>query len=128
MEFRHWDEAESFLRELTARLGKFGLELHPTKTRLIEFGRFAADSRQKGGQGKPETFDYLGFTHACGKNHKNGSFEVKRRTMAKRLRKKLQDIKQQLKRRRHRTTVKQAKWLQSVVRSFYQYNAVPGNW
>ena len=93
----------------------------------MEFGRFAAGNRQKRGQGKPETFDFLGFTHACGKNLKNGTFEVKRRTVAKRLRKKLQDIKQQLKRRQHRPTVEQGKWLQSVVRGYYQYHAVPGN-
>jgi len=128
MGFQHREEAEAFRQELAERLGQFGLELHPDKTRLIEFGRYAVVRRKKRGQGKPETFDFLGFTHACGKNHKNGRFEVKRRTMAKRVRKKLQEIKQQLKRRRHESTATQAKWLQSVVRGYFQYHAIPGNW
>jgi RNA-directed DNA polymerase len=127
MGFQHREDAKQFQQELVERLGRFGLELHPDKTRLIEFGRYAAERRKKRGQGKPETFDFLGFTHACGGNRKNGSFEVKRRTVAKRLRKKLQEIKQQLKRRQHQPTATQTKWLQSVVRGYFQYHAIPGN-
>jgi group II intron reverse transcriptase/maturase len=126
--FQYQREAEQFQRELGERLGQFGLELHPDKTRLIEFGRYAAERRQKRGEGKPETFDFLGFTHACGTNHKNGGFEVKRKTMAKRLRQKLQDLKRQMKRRRHESITIQAEWLKSVVRGYFQYHAVPGNW
>jgi hypothetical protein len=113
---------------LRERLAEYGLELHPEKTRLIEFGRYAAERRKRPGEGKPETFDFLGFTHACGRNHNNGSFEVKRKTMAKRLRGKLRDIKQQLKRRRHESDAALAKWLRSVVTGYFQYHAVPGNW
>ena len=128
MGFQYREDAERFQQELVERLSRFGLELHPTKTRLIEFGRYAVAQRKKRGQGKPETFDFLGFTHACGRNHKNGRFEVKRRTIAKRLRQKLQEIKQQLQRRMHESTVTQTKWLQSVVRGYFQYHAIPGNW
>lgn len=128
MGFQHRAEAERFRQELAERLGEFGLELHPEKTRLIEFGRFAVESRKKRGQGKPETFDFLGFTHACGRNHKNGRFEVKRRTVAKRMREKLKDIKRKLRRRRHESNRTQAEWLKSVVRGYYQYHAIPGNW
>jgi hypothetical protein len=113
---------------LRERLAEYGLELHPEKTRLIEFGRYAAERRKRRGEGKPETFDFLGFTHACGRNHNNGSFEVKPKTMAKRLRGKLRDIKQQLKRRRHEPDAVLAKWLRSVVTGYFQYHAVPGNW
>ena len=88
-------DAERFLRELRKRLAKFGLELHPEKTRLIEFGRFAAERREKRGEGKPETFNFLGFTHCCGKTRK-GAFTIKRKSIAKRLRAKLQEIKMQL--------------------------------
>ncbi len=79
--FQHRDEAERFLAELKERLAKFGLELHPEKTRLIEFGRYAAERREKRGEGKPETFNFSGFTHICGTSHKTGFFRVKRKTM-----------------------------------------------
>jgi RNA-directed DNA polymerase len=85
------------LRDFQERLAKFGLEVHPEKTRLIEFGRFAASDRRKRGEGKPETFTFLGFTHYCGRNSR-GHFVVWRRTAAKRLRAKLLAIKQELRR------------------------------
>ena len=125
--FEHKDEAERFLREVRERLAKFGLELHPEKTRLIEFGRFAATNREKRGEGKPETFDFLGFTHICGKNRKTGYFEVKRKTVKKRMRAKLQAIKAELRRRMHEPKAVTGEWLESVVRGYFQYHAVPGN-
>ena len=97
MGFQHRLEAERCLQELRERVGKFGLELHPEKTRLIEFGRFAAERRSEAGLGKPETFSFLGFTHYCGKTRK-GAFTIKRKSMAKRMRAKLLEIKEQLKR------------------------------
>ncbi|HEY7616580.1 MAG TPA: group II intron reverse transcriptase/maturase [Terriglobales bacterium] len=125
--FEHREEAERFLREVRERLAKFGLELHPEKTRLIEFGRFAASNREKRGKGKPETFDFLGFTHMCGKNGKTGYFVVRRKTVAKRMRAKLQALKAELRRRMHAPIVETGKWLRKVVRGYYQYHAVPGN-
>jgi len=126
MGFQHRDDAERCLRELRERFAKFGLELHPDKTRLIEFGRFAAERRAKRGEGKPETFNFLGFTHCCGKTRK-GTFTIKRRSIAKRMRAKLQEIKQQLIRRMHRPTIEVGAWLRSVVRGWFNYHAVPGN-
>src|SRR5215467_7055046 len=102
-------EADRFREDLRVRLGKFGLELHPDKTRRIEFGRYAELNRKRRGEGKPETFDFLGFTHISGKNRK-GYFTVKRRTVAKRLRRKLQEIKQQLQRCRHASVAHTGKW------------------
>jgi RNA-directed DNA polymerase len=125
--FKHKDDAERFLREARERLAKFGLELHPEKTRLIEFGRFAATDREKRGEGKPETFDFLGFTHICGKNGKTGYFEVKRKTVKKRMQAKLQVIKVELRKRMHDPLVQTGEWLESVVRGYFQYHAVPGN-
>ena len=93
---------------------------------MIEFGRFAAERRSKRGQPKPETFDFLGFTHHCGVSP-GGWFEIKRRSIAKRMRAKLQDLKQQLRRRMHTPVIEQAKWLRSVVQGWFQYHAVPGN-
>jgi hypothetical protein len=91
--FQHRHEAERFLEQLRERLGKFGLELHPEKTRLIEFGRYAAERRKKRGQGKPETFHFLGFTHMCGTSQKAGYFVVHRKTIGKRMAAKLKEIK-----------------------------------
>ena len=125
--FEHKEEAEQFLREVRERLAKFGLELHPEKTRLIEFGRLAAADREKRGAGKPETFDFLGFTHICGKNGKTGYFIVKRKTVKKRMRAKLQAIKAELHRRMHEPPAQTGKWLESVVRGYFRYHAVPGN-
>jgi group II intron reverse transcriptase/maturase len=125
--FEHKEEAERFLRELQERLAKFGLELHPEKTRLIEFGRYAVPNRECRGEGKPETFDFLGFTHMCGKNGKTGYFVVRRKTVKKRMRAKLQAMKAELRRRMHEPLAETGKWLQSVVRGYYQYHAIPGN-
>jgi RNA-directed DNA polymerase len=125
--FEHKEEAERFLGALRERLAKFGLELHPEKTRLIEFGRYAVSNRQKRGEGKPETFDFLGFTHMCGKNGKTGYFVVRRTTVKKRMRAKLQALKAELRRRMHDPLAETGKWLQSVVSGYYQYHAVPGN-
>jgi RNA-directed DNA polymerase len=125
--FEHGHEAERFLEQLQERLQKFGLELNPDKTRLIEFGRYAAERRNKRGQGRPETFNFLGFTHICGTNHKTGNFALHRRTMGKRMTAKLKDIKAKLRVRMHFRVGGTVKWLQQVVRGYFQYHAVPGN-
>ena len=119
-------DARRFLSELRERLAKFGLDLHPDKTRLIEFGRHAAWKRAKRGLGKPETFDFLGFTHICAKS-KTGRFWLKRVTIAKRMRAKLRQVNDQLKRRRHEPVPVQGQWLRSVVQGHLAYYAVPGN-
>jgi len=125
--FEHRAEAERFLCEIRERLAKFGLELHPEKTRLIEFGRFAASNRSERGEGKPETFDFLGFTHYCGTTRKSGAFAVWRKTAGKKMRAKLQAIKEQLRNRMHAPLPSTGKWLRSVVQGYFQYYAVPGN-
>ena len=124
--FQHRAEAERFLKEFKERLAKFGLELHPDKTRLIEFGRFAQANRRERGEGKAETFTFLGFTHHCGTNS-NGTFVVWRTTAKKRLEAKLQQIKQTLRARMHEPVRQTGEWLKSVMRGYYQYFAVPGN-
>ncbi len=124
--FEHRADAEQFLNDLRERFSKFNLELHPDKTRLIEFGRNAARARGGRGDGKPETFDFLGFTHMCGKN-KSGGFWLRRKTISKRMRAKLAEVKDQIKRRRHLPIPEQGKWLGSVVRGHLAYYAVPGN-
>jgi group II intron reverse transcriptase/maturase len=126
--FEHREEAERFLEQLRERLRKFGLELHPEKTRLIEFGRYAAERRNKRGEGKPETFNFLGFTHICGTNHKSGKFTVHRKTIGKRMAAKLKDIRAQLRQRMHARVPGTAKWLRQVVQGYFQYHAIPGNW
>jgi group II intron reverse transcriptase/maturase len=126
MGFQHREDAERFRQDLRERLAQFGLELHPDKTRLIEFGRYAAQRRIERGEGKPETFDFLGFTHCCGKTRK-GWFTIKRVSIAKRLRGKLQEIKQRLKRAMHREVAEVGQWLRSVVQGWFNYHAVPGN-
>ena len=98
--FEHRAEAERFLEEFRERLGKFGLELHPEKTRLIEFGRYARSNRQARGKGEPEEFTFLGFTHSCGTNSR-GNFVIWRRSERKRLEAKLQQVKQALRERMH---------------------------
>jgi len=125
--FQHRTEAERFLQEFRERLAKFGLELHPDKTRLIEFGRFAARDRKGRGEGKPETFTFLGFTHYCGQRHKSGTFTVWRITAKKRMVAKLKAIKAELQRRRHDRMTDVGAWLRKVVLGYYQYHAVPGN-
>jgi hypothetical protein len=127
MGFQYRTEAERFLREFRERLAKFGLELHPDKTRLIEFGRYAARDRKQRGEGKPETFTFLGFTHFCGQRHKKGTFTVWRITAKKRMVAKLKAIKAELQRRRHDRTTAVGAWLRKVVLGYYQYHAVPGN-
>ena len=126
--FEHREEAERFLEQLRERLGKFGLELHPEKTRLIEFGRYAMERRKKRGEGKPETFNFLGFTHICGTSHKTGYFTVHRRTIGKRMAAKLKDIRAKLRERMHASPATTGKWLVQVVRGYFQYHAIPGNW
>ncbi len=124
--FADEQDARRFLAELRERFAKFGLELHPDKTRLIEFGRFAAERRRKRGEGKPETFGFLGFTHVCVTNRK-GRFWIKRVTIAKRVRAKLAEVKLELKRRWHLPIREQGQWLAAVLRGHYAYYAVPGN-
>lgn len=125
--FEHREDAERFLTELRERFAKFGLELHPDKTRLIEFGRRAARDRAARGAGKPETFDFLGFTHICATS-KTGRFWLKRITIKKRMRAKLKTLNIELKRRRHLPVPVQGAWLASVVRGHQAYYAVPGNY
>jgi group II intron reverse transcriptase/maturase len=126
--FQHRNEAERFLADLRERFAAFALELHPEKTRLIEFGPFAANNRKRRGQGKPETFDYLGFTHVCGTKRSNGRFTVLRKTVRKRLAAKLKEIKLELRSRMHRPTPEQGRWLASVVAGHFRYYGVPMNW
>src|SRR2546421_5998791 len=124
--FEHEQDARRFLAELRERFLRFGLELHPGKTRLIEFGRHAAWKRAKRGLGKPETFDFLGLTHICTKSRR-GRFWIKRITIAKRMRAKLRQVNDELKRRRHQPIPEQGRWLRSVVQGHLAYYAVPGN-
>ena len=125
--FQHRAEAERFLQDWRKRLRKFELELHPDKTRLIEFGRFAAKNRKQRGEDKPETFNFLGFTHICGKTWKNGKFIVVRKTIRKRLIAKLKQVKAVLRRRMHQSLAEVGKWLRSVLQGYFNYHAVPGN-
>ena len=124
--FQYRDDAERFQRAVAERLGQFGLKLHPEKTRLIEFGRFARENRSRKGQGKPQTFDFLGFTHCCGKTRK-GKFMVLRLTSAKRLRAKLQAVKIELRRRMHHPIPEQGQYLRAVVAGHGRYFGVPCN-
>ena len=124
--FQNQSEAERFLAELKQRLRQFGLELHLEKTRILEFGRYAAERRKKRGAGKPQTFDFLGFTHCCGKTRRQ-AFAVLRLTMAKRMRAKLKELKQELWHRMHDGIPPVGQWLRSVVAGHCQYYGVPGN-
>ncbi|MDA8103510.1 MAG: reverse transcriptase domain-containing protein [Nitrospiraceae bacterium] len=124
--FEHQADAQQFLSDLRERLAKFSMDLHPDKTRLIEFGRNAARTRAARGDGKPETFDFLGFTHFCEKT-KNGRFWLRRKTISKRMRAKLAEVKDQLRRRMHLPIPEQGLWLASVVRGHLAYYAAPGN-
>jgi group II intron reverse transcriptase/maturase len=124
--FQHQAEADRFLENLRERLGKFGLELHPDKTRRIEFGRFAEQNRKRRGEGKPETFDFLGLTHISAKN-RLGRFTVRRKTIRKRMRSKLREIKQQLRERMHDPVRQTGHWLKSIIQGHFNYYAVPGN-
>jgi hypothetical protein len=124
--FERHDEAERFLVELRERFAKFGLALHPDKTRLVEFGRFAAQNRQQRGEGKPATFDFLGFTHACGRT-RSGRFKVLRQTACKRLQCKLKEVAATLRERLHWPVPKLGAWLASVLRGHVRYFGVPDN-
>ncbi len=123
---QHRDDAERLLAAMGDRLGQFGLSLHPEKTRLLEFGRFAAANREQRGDGKPESFDFLGFTHICAQN-RNGRFFVKRKSRRDRLRAKVQEIKAELMRRQHDTTDQVGHWLRQVMDGWFNYHAVPQN-
>jgi len=125
--FQHRADAERFLQEWKNRMRKFGLELHPDKTRLIEFGRYAAANRKQRDEGKPETFNFLGFTHICGKTRKSGRYTVSRKTIRKRFSAKLKELTEALRRRWHQPVVDVGKWLRSVVLGYFNYYAVPGN-
>ncbi len=125
--FQYEDDAQRFLAALRERLSRFALTLHPLKTRLIEFGRFAAENRAKRGLGKPETFDFLGFKHICGRS-RAGDFQLKRKSRRDRMRAKLKALKMELKRRRHEPIPMQGLWLAQVVRGYFAYHAVPTNY
>jgi RNA-directed DNA polymerase len=124
--FQHEWEAKRFKQELADRLKKFNLELQAEKTRLIEFGRYAEHNRAERGLGRPETFNFLGFTHICIWNY-SGMYTVLRQTMRQRMRAKLKEIAKELKRRMHEPIPAQGQWLRQVVLGHYQYYGVPLN-
>jgi RNA-directed DNA polymerase len=124
--FEHEDDARRFLDAMRARFEEFALSLHPDKTRLIEFGRHAAVRRERRGLGKPETFNFLGFTLICGKSLK-GHFLLHRKSRGDRMRAKLQEIQEELRQRRHQAIPLQGEWLRSVVSGYFNYHAVPTN-
>ena len=124
--FQHEGDARRFLNEMRERLQEFALTLHPEKTRLIEFGRIAAENRKRCGFGKPETFTFLGFTFICSKTRR-GKFQIKRKSRRDRMQAKLQAIKQELRRSIHQPIPEQGRWLQQVVTGYFNYHAVPTN-
>jgi hypothetical protein len=124
--FQARSEAEAFLIALRERLAQFGLSLHPAKTRLLEFGRFAAQQRQTRGQGKPETFHFLGFVHTAGRT-RQGCFTVRRHTISARMQARLKEVKAELRRRWHDPVPEVGQWLGSVVRGYTQYHGIAGN-
>ena len=125
--FEHQHEATACLEELRTRFATFGLKLHDGKTRLIEFGRYASERRERRGESRPETFDFLGFTYKCARTRKDGRFTIHRHTIAKRMRATLQAIKAKLRKRMHRPLGETARWLRRVVRGWLNYHAVPSN-
>ena len=127
MGFQYRREAERFLGEMKERFDQYGLEIHREKTRLIEFGRFAEANRTERGEGKPETFDFLGFTHICSRTQKGNRFTIRRKTIAKRLRTKLKEVREAIIRRRHEPVPALGKWIRSVIQGHLNYFAVPGN-
>jgi len=127
MGFQYKHEAERFLRALRGRLQAFALNLHPEKTRLIEFGRFAAQNRRERGEGRPETFNFLGFTHICATTWKNKRFKIARKTISKRMTEAVKRIGRILLSRMHDEIAETGQWLQRVLRGYFQYFAVPGN-
>ena len=125
--FERPEDARAFLASLRVRLSQFGLSLNEEKTRILEFGRYALERRARRGQRRPETFDFLGFTHICAKRRKDGSFIVWRLTVAKRMRATLKAIRESLMRRRHLPVKAVGRWTGSVVQGYLNYHAVPGN-
>jgi RNA-directed DNA polymerase len=124
--FQHKADAERFWTEMAQRLATFALSLHPDKTRLIEFGRSTASDRARRGLGKPETFNFLGFTHICGRS-RAGRFQLRRRTRRDRMRAKLREIRDALWQHRHAPLNQQGSWLRQIVRGYFAYHAVPTN-
>jgi len=124
--FQHHIDARFFLEQMRERLGRFALSLHPEKTRLIEFGRFAAERRKRRGLGKPETFNFLGFTFICSKT-RAGKFQIKRNTRRDRMQAKLEAVQQEMRQRMHQPIPDQGKWLWHVVNGYFNYHAVPTN-
>ena len=124
--FQYYHEAKAFQKALSERLAKFNLELHPEKTRLIEFGRFAIENRKQRGQSKPATFDFLGFTHICS-HTRYGVLVVRRKTIRERRRRKLKEIKAELRKRKHQPKPVVGKWLRQVLFGYYHYFGVPFN-
>jgi RNA-directed DNA polymerase len=125
--FQKKADADQFRVELDERMRKFNLELHPEKTRLLEFGPFAIENRKRRGEGKPETFNFLGFTHICVKKRSNGRYTVLRQTIRQRLQAKLNEVKAELQRRMHEPLPELGTWLQAVVRGHLRYYGVPMN-
>jgi hypothetical protein len=124
--FQHENDARRFLDAMRARFEEFALQLHPDKTRLIEFGRYAAVDRERRGLGKPETFNFLGFTFICGRSRR-GDFLLKRKSRRDRVRAKLKEIKEELWRQMHWSIPEQGSWLAQVIRGYFAYHAVPTN-
>lgn len=125
--FQHYEDAKRFLSKLKERMEMFGLELHENKTKLISFGRFANNRNRGKGLGKVPTFEFLGFKHYCGKTKKSGKFMVWRKTIRKRMNKKLKELRIELMKRRHRPVMETAKWLKTVINGHINYFGVPGN-
>jgi hypothetical protein len=125
--FESKNDVDRFLEDLRVRFAKFGLTLNEDKTRVLQFGRFAAQARAKQGLPKPPTFDFLGFTHICGKSRSNGWFQLKRLTSAKRMRARLKAIREALTRRMHEPIPEVGRWLRRVVQGYFNYHGVPGN-
>jgi hypothetical protein len=125
--FEHEHEARAFLHDLQERMGLFDLSLHPDKTRLIRFGRHAAEQRAERGEGKPETFGFLGFTHYCTRSRRWGSFVIGRKTIKKRLLRTLEAVKMELRKRMHDPIVKTGTWVWQMLNGHLNYFAVSGN-
>jgi hypothetical protein len=125
--FQQRSEAERCWQELIERLRKFRLELHPDQTRLLEFGPYAAENRRRRGEGRPETFDLLGFTHSCGKKRSNGRFTVLRQTLRARLQARLGEVKAELRRRMHTHIPEPGRWLSAILGGHLRYYGVPMN-
>src|SRR3954453_19502072 len=125
--FEQETDARRFWDAMRDRLQEFSLSLHPKKTRLIEFGRHAANNRKQRGLGKPETFNFLGMSFICGKS-RGGKFLLKRKTRRDRMQAKIKEVAGELRRRMHQSIPEQGKWLKQVITGFFNYHAVPTNW